>query len=314
MFLCRPGRPLASQGHTTAGHADLRQARDDVRRTRRPARGARAGSLDVALFRTRSFANGNITALTVSLGESGLILSLPLRFQNVRGMDALDAGLALLPLAISSFLASGGVHSLSQRMSPVQIVRLGLGLEIAALASLALLIRPGSSTWVTGVPLFVYGMGVGFATAQLTQLILADIPVEKSGQASSTQSTAWQVGSALGIAILGTALFTTLRASTESRLSDQIAADPGIGGLVDAVSHSAGALIAPLSQDPATAFVADAARQALTQGVSVAAWVGVVALVVGFLTTRRLGGTPASATPAPDERADDPVGDEQRTN
>lgn len=139
-----------------------------------------------------------------------------------------------------------------------------------------------------------------FATAQLTQLILADIPVEKSGQASSTQSTAWQVGSALGIAILGTALFTTLRASTESRLSDQIAADPSIGGLVDAVSHSAGALIAPLSQDPATEFVADAGRRALTQGVSVAAWVGVVALVVGLLTTLRLGGTPASAVPGTD--------------
>lgn len=266
--------------------------------------------LDVTLFRIRSFSNGNITALTVSLGEFGLILSLPLWFQNVRDMDALHAGLALLPLAIGSFLASGGVHSLSERMAPVQIVRLGIGLEIGALASLALLIRPGSSLWVTSVPLFVYGMGVGFATAQLTQLILADVPVDKSGQASSTQSTSRQVGSALGIAILGTALFTTLRASTESRLASLLGPGEQVDGLVDAIAGSSGGLIGPLSQDPSSAAIADAAREALTLGVSVAAWVAVVALVVGFLTTLRLGGA-RTTTPESDEQADDPVSDEQ---
>ena len=265
-----------------------------VVRERRRVEAGRSVLLDVTLFRITSFSNGNITALTVSLGEFGIILSLPLWFQYVRDMDALDAGLALLPLAVGSFLASGGVHSLSKRMTPVQLVRMGLTLEIAALASLAVLLRPGSSTWVTSVPLFVYGMGVGFATAQLTQLILADVPVDRSGQASSTQSTARQVGSALGIAILGTALFTTLRASTESRLADQIAADPSVADLARAASDSSGALIGPLSQNPATAFVADAARQALTHGVSVAAWVGVAALVVGLLTTIPLGRQPSA--------------------
>lgn len=158
------------------------------------------------------------------------------------------------------------------------MVRLGIVLEIVSLAVMAVLLRPDSSTWVTGVPLFVYGMGVGFATAQLTQLILVDVPLDKSGQASSTQSTARQVGSALGIAILGTALFTTLRTGTEARLADQIAADPRVGDLVASVSDSAGALIGELSGDPATAPIADAAREALTQGVAVAAWVGIAAL------------------------------------
>ena len=245
--------------------------------------------LDVTLFRIPTFANGNVTALTVSLGEFGLILSLPLWFQYVLGMDALQAGLALLPLAVGSFLASGAVRPLSKRLSPVQMVRLGIGLEIISLAVMAILIRPDSSTWVTGVPLFFYGMGVGFATAQLTQLILVDVPLDKSGQASSTQSTARQVGSALGIAILGTALFSTLRAGTEARLSDQIAADPAVGDLVDGVSDSGGALIAGLAENPATAAIADAAREALTQGVSVAAWLGVAALIIGFLTTIPLG-------------------------
>ena len=57
--------------------------------------------------------------------------------------------------------------------------------------------------------LFVYGFGVGLATAQLTGVVLSDVPVRESGQASGTQSTSRQVGSALGIAILGTVLFTS---------------------------------------------------------------------------------------------------------
>ncbi|WP_448811946.1 DHA2 family efflux MFS transporter permease subunit [Agromyces bauzanensis] len=260
--------------------------------------------LDVTLFRIPTFANGNVTALTVSLGEFGLILSLPLWFQYVQGMDALQSGLALLPLAVGSFLASGAVRSLSKGMSPVQLVRLGVLLEIVSLAVMAILIRPDSNGWVTGVPLFFYGMGVGFATAQLTQLILQDVPVDKSGQASSTQSTARQVGSALGIAVLGTALFTTLRLGTEARLSDQIAADPNVEKLVGGVSDSAGALIADLAGNPATAPIADAARQALTQGVSVAAWIAIAALVVGLLTTIPLGRRSA-VEPVPNEvRAD----------
>lgn len=110
--------------------------------------------LDVTLFRIRSFSNGNVTALTVSLGEFGLILSLPLWFQYALGLDALQAGLALLPLAVGSFVASGMVAPLSRRLPAVQLVRLGIVLEILSLAALALLIRPDSSLWTTGVPLF----------------------------------------------------------------------------------------------------------------------------------------------------------------
>ena len=64
--------------------------------------------------------------------------------------------------------------------------------------------------WQIAIGLFIYGFGVGLATAQLTGVVLADVPVEQSGQASGTQSTSRQFGSALGIAILGTILFSSL--------------------------------------------------------------------------------------------------------
>ncbi|WP_307864260.1 DHA2 family efflux MFS transporter permease subunit [Agrococcus sp. TF02-05] len=272
------------------------------------ARG-RAGKgviLDLSLFRIPSFANGNVTALIVSFGEFGLILSLPLWFQNVLGYTAFEAGLALVPLAAGSFLASGAVAGLARRFSPVVVVRVGLVLEIAAIAALALLIRPDSTAWLTSPVLFVYGMGVGLATAQLTSVVLADVPVERSGQGSATQSTARQTGSALGIAVLGTAFFSTLASGTESRLAQQLAANPALEPLVESVRASSGGSIGALAADPATAFVADAARAAMTDGTALAAWIAAAALVVGLLSSLRITqGTERSRDAA--ARAADPA-------
>ncbi|WAC67131.1 DHA2 family efflux MFS transporter permease subunit [Agrococcus sp. SL85] len=254
-------------------------------------RRSRAGKgviLDLSLFRIRSFANGNVTALIVSFGEFGLILSLPLWFQNVLGFTAFEAGLALLPLAIGSFVASGAVAALSRRIAPIVVVRIGLALEIAAIAGLALLIRPDSTAWLTSPALFVYGIGVGLATAQLTSVVLADVPVERSGQGSATQSTARQMGSALGIAVLGTAFFSTLASGTADRLAEAVAAQPGLQAAVDAITASSGGSIQALAADPRTAAVAEAARAAMTDGTALAGWIAAAALVVGLLSSLRI--------------------------
>ncbi|MBD8044416.1 DHA2 family efflux MFS transporter permease subunit [Arthrobacter sp. Sa2BUA2] len=244
--------------------------------------------LDLSLFRIPSFANGNVTALIVSFGEFGLILSLPLWFQNVLGFSAFEAGLALLPLAIGSFLASGGVAALARKFSPIFVVRTGLALEILSIAALALLIRPDSTAWLTSPILLIYGMGVGLATAQLTSVILAEVPLAKSGQGSATQSTARQTGSALGIAVLGTAFFTTLRTGTEDQVAGALANAPQLNGALDSVNATSGGSISTLAADPQTAFIADAAREAMTNGAALAGWIAAAALLIGLLTSLRI--------------------------
>ena len=146
--------------------------------------------LAFSLFRIASFRNGNIAALIVSLGEFGIILSLPLWLQNVLGYTALQTGFVLLALAIGSFVASGFAGAFGNRVSPVTIVRVGLAAEIVGVAGLGLVIS-ASASWLQIVPfLFVYGFGVGLATAQLTGVVLKDVPIEQSGQGSGTSSTA----------------------------------------------------------------------------------------------------------------------------
>ena len=122
-----------------------------------------------------SFRNGNLVALLVSLGEFGIILSIPLWLQNALGYGALGTGLVLLALAGGSFFASGLAGGLSGRVSAVTIVRMGVLLEIAGLVVIALVISVDTPWWAICLGLFVYGVGVGLATAQLTGVLVAEV-------------------------------------------------------------------------------------------------------------------------------------------
>lgn len=245
--------------------------------------------LDLRLFSIRSFRNGNVAALIVSLGEFGLLFALPLWFQNVRGYTAFQTGLVLLALALGSFMASGLGASLGRTRTPVFIVRLGIVLEIVGIGGIALLLRVDSGWFVTAPLLFVYGVGVGFATAQLTGVVLADVPVERSGQGSGTQSTSRQVGSAFGIAILGTILFTVLGSRLDASLSDQGVPEQSRTQLVAAVKDSAGAAIPALERDRATAQAAQDAKEAFTDATRVSAAAAAGFLLLGLGASLSLG-------------------------
>ncbi|HRQ09747.1 MAG TPA: MFS transporter [Trueperaceae bacterium] len=261
--------------------------------------------LALSLFKIPSFRNGNIAAMIVSLGEFGIILSLPLWLQNVIGYDALQTGLVLLALALGSFVASGVSGVFGQRVTPVTIVRMGIVAEIIGVAGLGLVIT-ADATWLSIVPLlFVYGIGVGLATAQLTGVVLRDVPVDKSGQGSGTASTARQIGSALGIAILGTILFTSVGGSLDAKLAERapLLAVEARSQIVEAVVVSAGGAIPGLVEQ--NSQIGNAARDAFSQGTGYSAFAAAGFLVLGFLATLRLhGASPAgSRRPEPTQRA-----------
>jgi EmrB/QacA subfamily drug resistance transporter len=260
--------------------------------------------LAFSLFRIASFRNGNIAAMIVSLGEFGIILSLPLWLQNVLGYNALQAGFVLLALAIGSFVASGLSGAFGQKVTPVTIVRAGILAEIIGVTGLGFVINSGAS-WLSVVPfLFVYGIGVGLATAQLTGVVLKDVPLDKSGQGSGTASTARQIGSALGIAILGTILFTSVGSSLDATLADTAPMLPQTARsqIVDAVVVSAGGAIPGLAKKDQK--IGAAAADAFSEGTRYSAFAAAGFLVLGFLATLRLsgGGTSDAEPERPAER------------
>jgi len=252
-------------------------------------RRGRSTLIAFSLFRIPSFRNGNIAAMVVSLGEFGIILSLPLWLQFVIGLDPLQTGFVLLALAIGSFLASGAAGAAGGKVSPVAIVRVGLAAEILGVAGVGFVV--GSDlAWGWLVPfLFVYGFGVGLATAQLTGVVLSDVPVREGGQASGTQSTSRQVGSALGIAILGTVLFASTAGILAAKLDDRGIPAAQNDQVVSAVIDSAGGAIAGLEANPETAALADDAKSAFSTGTSIAAFTAAGFLVLGLIATLSLG-------------------------
>ncbi|MCZ7439807.1 MFS transporter [Micromonospora sp. WMMC241] len=252
-------------------------------------RAGRPALLDLSLFGIRSFRTGILAAAIVSLGEFGLLFALPLWFQNVLGYSAFRTGLALLPLAVGSFLASGIGAPLTQRWGAARVVQLGVAAELVGVAGLGLVVAPDTRWWAPVAFLFVYGVGVGLATAQLTGVSLADVPVRRSGQGSGLQSTARQVGSALGIAVLGTVLFAGLGGLLGDRLADQPGLDPaGRDQVVTAVKESAGAAITGLAADPRTAPIAEAAKEAFSDATRYAAFTAAGFLLIGLLACLRL--------------------------
>ena len=243
--------------------------------------------LDLELFKIGSFRNGSIAAMIISMGEFGILFAIPLWLQNVLGLSPISSGLVLLWLAGGAFLASGIGGALSGKLSPAMAVRIGVALELIGVAGIALNATVEAGWGSIAGFLFVYGIGIGLATAQLTGVIMVDVPMEKSGQGSGSQSTVRQIGSALGIAVLGTVLFTSTQLSLETRLEELALPSEQQTVIVDSVVESAGAAIPALGEfDPS---IQAAAGEAFTDGAKASAWVAGGFLLLGFLSTFNLG-------------------------
>ena len=261
--------------------------------------------LDLRLFSISSFRNGSIAAGIISMGEFGLLFAIPLWLQNVQGLSPISSGLVLLWLAGGAFLASGVGGALSGKLSATNAVRIGVLLELIAVAGIAFIASTAGS-WQGIAPfLALYGVGIGLATAQLTGVIMVDVPMEKTGQASGSQSTVRQIGSALGIAVLGTVLFTSTQASIETRIvnleSLSVVDAPARQMLAETiakpVADSAGAALESIpsyltSQGVPQLIAYDvklAAADGFTDGMKATGWAAAFFLLLGLASTYNLG-------------------------
>ncbi|WP_187414283.1 MFS transporter [Nonomuraea sp. PA05] len=223
------------------------------------ARAGRPVVLDLSLFALPSFRYGGAAAMIVMLGEFGLILVLPLFLQSAIGFSAFQTGLIVASLAAGTFLAGGVVPRLS--LAPRVIVRIGLALEATAALAIGLTVSPSIGPWSLVPWLALYGVGIGFASAQLPNVMLAGVPAGKSGAASGLQSAIRQLGAAIGIAVLGAVLVTGLDSAMHRHL-------PGHPELAAAVRESGGTAI-PAIRDPAWHAAAVAASADATRRVTI---------------------------------------------
>ena len=185
---------------------------------RRLERNNREPLFEFGLLRHLSYRYGMVTGLIVNLGEIGVLFAISLFLQGTKGLSAFETGVALLPLAAMAFIGAPLAGALSARTGPKWIVTTGMVIEVVALLILSAVVEPDVSVNLVALVLALYGLGLGLAIAQLTSLVLYDIPAAKSGIASGGNSTIRQVGAALGIAIIGTVLTSTIKTHTQDSL------------------------------------------------------------------------------------------------
>lgn len=232
----------------------------------------RSALLDLSLFTLPRFSWGNVTAAMVAIGEFALIFVLPLYLTSARGLNVLQAGFVLAAMAIGAFLAGAQARHLAARIGPAAVVVLGLGLEVVGIGVMTLFLAPTVNIWLMTIPLVVYGLGLGLASAQLTSLVLADIPAAQSGQGSATQSTVRQIGMAIGTAVSGALLSIGLAhyLATGTELDET-------------VRQSAGGALQGLRETPGQQeLVAELSRQ-FAQATQVTLWGAVVFLILGLV-------------------------------
>lgn len=131
---------------------------------------------------------------------------LPLYLVNARGLGLLQTGLVVAAMVGGAFVAGSTARHIAARFGAPGTVILGLVLQVIGVAILGFTLTSTTSFWLIALILVIYGLGQGFASAQLTSTVLADVPTDESGQGSAAQSTVRQLGTALGAAIGGTLL------------------------------------------------------------------------------------------------------------
>ena len=169
-------------------------------------------------LRHPGFRYGLITTSVLAMGQMGMFFVLPVFLQDAKHLTAETNGFWMLPFGICIILGSQLGGYLTRYFGVARVVQLGLVLEFVGLVTVAFVVNPNMSFVDLFAPYGLFGFGIGFASSQLTNVILSDIPAEKSGVASGTNSTVRQVGAALGVAVIGS-VFASL---TVSRTIDAV--------------------------------------------------------------------------------------------
>jgi EmrB/QacA subfamily drug resistance transporter len=173
--------------------------------------------MPLRLFRSRNVAGANIVQALFVAGMFGMFFLGALYMQRVLGYDALEVGLAFLPVTvIIGTLSLGFSERLNTRFGPKTTLLPALVLIAAALALFARV--PVDGDYVTDLlPVMVLlGLGAGMAFPSLMTLAMSGANPSDAGLASGLVNTTLQVGGAIGLAVL-TTLATT---RTENLVGD----------------------------------------------------------------------------------------------
>ena len=204
----------------------------------------------------------------------GFIFFLSQHLQLVVGQTPIEAGVTMLPGLVLTIITGLAVVPLVRRVRPAFVVAGGL---LFNAAGYGLVFASGENVTVLTlvIAFLLLGVGVGAAETISNDLILASVPPSRAGSASAISETAYEIGSVLGTAVLGSILTSAYRShvTIPDGLSPEQAASARetLGGAVEAAGGLPG--------EQASALL-HSAQAAFDSGVSITTLIGVITMVV----------------------------------
>lgn len=195
-----------------------------VRWERRVARRGGAPLMHPDVFQNVPFRAGLAMLGAQQIVIAGTFFILPIYLQYVLLQSAFETGLTIMPMSIAMLVGAGIGPRLAVANSPKWIVRLGL--VLVAICSLVLMasISEEMNSPVFAVGLSLFGGGAGLIASQLGNVIMSSVDDSERGEAGGLQGTSQNLGSSIGVALLGAVLLMALG----SGLNDSVQNDPTI--------------------------------------------------------------------------------------
>ena len=228
----------------------------------------------LSLVRLPPLRAGLIGLFTQNLILMGVFFVVPLYLQLVLGLNALETGLKMLPISVTMLIASAAGSRLSSRFPVRTMVRAGLLTTVVAVVLLLATVQPELADGMFAFSMAVLGVGMGLIVSQLGNVVQSSVDASGRGEAGGLQYTGQQLGSSLGIALIGAIVLTGLtgaalatveadpRISAEVKVQVQEAVGTGID-FVSSDQVAAAAQGAGLDQATTDALVDDYTRSQL---------------------------------------------------
>ena len=162
-----------------------------------------------SLFHSRGYSAGVLTQFSFNASIGGFFLILVLYLQIGLGFSAIEAGLTTLPFSLGALLGSGIAVPLGPRLGK-GLILLGALAQISGYWWIARIVEAQANDLVGTdliAPMALAGLGLTLLVVPLTDVALAQTAVANAGAASGVLGTFQQVGSAIGVAVVGVVFF-----------------------------------------------------------------------------------------------------------
>ena len=195
------------------------------------------------LFTHAAFTGGVILALVYFAAFTSIFFTISILWQSGLGHTALETGLVSLPFALGSIIGAAQSDRLATRLGRTVLI-IGVAMVTTGLVALwlILLLVPASdlTNWTVLLPLLVAGVGSGLFIAPNAQFIVATVDPHEAGAASGVIGTMQRLGSAIGVAVVGSVFFATLSLPTGTRPTANVVAESFTLSAASGLAVSAG--------------------------------------------------------------------------